>query len=172
MVREWIASLLILGLPGCSLILDFSDKAAPKDAAVDSPFPGDECAYGEPNDMVVDAFPITPGTDTGPAAICPNGTGTDDLDYYKFTVPAGTTTTTVTVDFTNARGDLDLKLYDATGTMLAQSRGFTDEEKIVCPNPPSTTPLCGALAAGDYVFEVFPAVPGATNDYTFAVTLQ
>ncbi len=172
MAREWLVSLLIATAPGCSLILDFSDSAAPHDAAIDAPYTADQCAYGEPNDTFDTAFAITPGTDTGPAAICPTMTGLDDADYYKFTVPAGTTKVTVAITFTNALGDLDLKLEDATQTPLAQSRGFTDGETITCPNAPGTSPLCATLAAGTYVFEVFPATAGATNVYSFAVTLQ
>ena len=52
--------------------------------------------------------------------------------------------------------------------MLAQSRGFLDGETIVCP---ATSPSCGALAAGEYVFEVFPALVGATNGYEIALTI-
>ena len=173
MAREWLASLLILASPGCSLILDFSDSAAPHDAAIDTPYTKDQCAYDEPNDTIDAAAVIMPATDMGPAAICPTTTGTDDLDYYKFTVPAGTNTVTVQLTFTDAIGDLDLALFDATGTMKAQSRGFGDGEKIVCPNPAGTTPLCPALTAGsDYIFEVLPGIAGATNFYSFSVTFQ
>ncbi len=164
--------LLLSALPGCSLILDFSDSAAPHDAAIDAPYTTDECAYGEPNDTFGTAANVVPGTDTGPAAICPTTSGEDDLDFFKFTVPAGTNTVIVQTMFTNALGDLDLKLYDSTQTPLAQSRGFSDGETITCPNAPGSSPVCAKLAAGDYVFEVFPATPGATNFYTFAVTLQ
>src|SRR5213082_504705 len=111
MAREWLPSLLIVASPGCSLLLDFSDSAAPHDAANDAPYT---------------AAVIVPGTDTGPAAICPTTTGTDDADYYKFTVPAGTTKVTLALQFTTALGDLDLVLFDATATMKAQSRGFGD----------------------------------------------
>ena len=172
MAREWLVSLLIATVPGCSLILDFSDSAAPHDAAIDTPYTADQCAYGEPNDSFDTATVIVAGTDTGPGAICPTMTGVDDVDYYKFTVPAGTTSTTVAIMFTNALGDLDLKLFDANQTPLAQSRGFGDGETLTCPNAPGTSPICAALSAGDYVFEVFPATPGATNFYSFAVTLQ
>ena len=33
------------------------------------------------------------------------------------------------------------------------------------------SPTCPALAAGDYVFEVFPAATGATNRYTFSLAI-
>jgi hypothetical protein len=167
MPREWLAVLVVLA-PGCSLALDFSDKAAPKDAMIDAPYTAAACAYGEPNDSVAAAFTITPGTDTGPAAICPTATA-DDVDYYKFTVPASASTVTVAIQFVNQLGDLDLKLGDAMGASLAQSRGFGDGESITCPG---MSPACVKLAAGDYVFEVFPATPGVGNGYTFSVTIQ
>ena len=37
---------------GCSLILDFSNKAIPIDAAIDAPYTDVECMYKEPNDTV------------------------------------------------------------------------------------------------------------------------
>jgi hypothetical protein len=52
--------------------------------------------------------------------------------------------------------------------MLPVSRGFGDDELIVCPG---AAPACPVLAAGDYVFEVFPAETGDANAYTFAVEL-
>jgi hypothetical protein len=145
---------------GCELILDFSDSQIPIDAAPDAPYTDDECAYKEPNDTVASAQPIAPG-ETGPAAICANDP--EDLDFYKFTVPANTASVVVGITFMNrASGDLDLKLLDSTGTMLAQSRGVTDSETITCP---AASPACAQLAAGDYIFEVFPALMGAVNSY-------
>jgi len=173
MAREWLPTLLILASPGCSLILDFSDSAAPHDAAIDTPYTKEQCDYLEPNDSLDTAAVIAPGTDTGPGAICPNMTGTDDVDYYKFNVPTGTATVTIDLTFTTALGDLDLVLFDGNGTMKAQSRGFGDGEKIVCPNPAGTTPLCAKLTEGsDYIFEVVPGIPGATNYYSFNVGFQ
>lgn len=162
-----LAGLCALGGSGCSLALDFSNSQIPKDAAIDAPYTADECAYKEPDDSIAGAAAVTP-TDTGPAAICPGAT--EDHDFYKFTVPMGATVVTIKVDFTNALGDLDLRLYDAaTSTQQGQSRGFGDEESITCPG---TSPSCPQLAPGDYVFEVFPATTGATNRYTFALTIQ
>ncbi len=169
MVREWLPTLvMLLPLTGCSLILDFSDGAIPKDAAIDAPYTQAECDYKEPNDSAATAAMITTA-DTGPAAICAGPT--EDHDFYKFTVPAMTTTVTVKISFMNRPGgDLDLRLFDKTGvSLLAQSRGFGNDETITCPG---TSPDCSALAADDYVFEVFPAVTGAVNDYTIALTMQ
>lgn len=145
-------------------MLDFSDKAVPKDAMIDAPYTDDQCAYKEPNDSFEAAAMIAP-TDTGPAAICANDPG----DYYKFTV-AGATTVTVGIQFTNRPGgDLDLELLDPTGMRQSISRGFGDGESITCPG---SAPACDALTDGDYVLRVFPATSGAVNAYTFSLTIQ
>ncbi|HUJ60757.1 MAG TPA: pre-peptidase C-terminal domain-containing protein [Kofleriaceae bacterium] len=155
--------------PGCSWLLDFSSSQIPKDAAIDAPYTADECAYKEPNDTVATAAPVTP-SDMGPAAICPTSdAGTMDLDYYSFAVPAGTTSVTVSISFTDALGDLDLDLDMADGTPITHSRGFGDGESITCP---AQQPPCPSLAAGTYVFEVYPGEQGATNSYTFTLALQ
>jgi hypothetical protein len=167
MVRELVAALLVLLAGGCSLLLDFSDQAIPKDAALDGPFDAAECAYKEPDDTALAAAMIAP-SDTGPAAICPGAV--EDHDFYRFTVPAATARVEIRVDAVfRPGGDLDLRLYDGAGaTVLAESLGFSDEERITCPG---SVPACPALAAGDYVFEVFPAVTGAVNRYTFALAI-
>lgn len=155
-------------LAGCSLLLDFSNGAIPKDGPAESPFSQAECDYKEPNDSANGAAVIDPTVDTGPAAICAGGI--DDHDFYRFTVPAAITTVRVAIMFTNGpTGDLDLRLYDKTGTtVLSRSSGFGDSETIVCPG---ASPSCPALAADDYIFEVFPALTGSVNAYTMGVTL-
>ena len=52
--------------------------------------------------------------------------------------------------------------------MIAQSRGFTGTETITCPG---LAPACNALLPGDYVFEVFPALPTGFNAYEFSVAI-
>src|ERR1041384_3646263 len=167
MVRDCAACLLMLPALGCSWILDFSDSAIPKDAHTDAPYTQAECDYKEPTDSAATAAVVGP-TDTGPAAICAGDA--EDHDFYRFTVPAATTRVEIRVDYTlRMTGHIDLRLLDKTGTtVVAQSHGFGDEELIVCPG---SSPACPALAADDYLFEVFPAVVGAVNDYTFALTL-
>ena len=173
MVRELLLPALVAAiapLAGCSVILDFSPKAVPIDAAIDAVYSQDECDYKEPNDTLATAAIVVPG-DTGPAAVCASSDGSEDDDYYQFAVPAGTTTVTITLDFIERPGgDLDLRLFDVSnGSMLSESVGFGNEEKIVCPG---TSPSCVALAAGNYAFEVYPGEPGAVNDYTFSLALQ
>ena len=169
MLRVWAFASAVVLATGCSFVLNFSNNEIPKDAAIDGPFTADECGYKEPNESQATAAPITPA-DTGPAAICPTTTGSDDADWYAFNVPAGTTKVTITLQFTNRPGgDLDLELWDSTPSRRAQSRGFGDNEMIVCP---AASPPCTTLEPGDYAFLVEPGTPGDINDYTFSVQLQ
>jgi hypothetical protein len=168
MVRECVLGLLLAQLAGCSLILDFSESAIPIDAAPDSPFTEEQCAYREPNNSIAEAAAITTA-EMGVAAIC--ASDPEDHDFYRFTVPDLTASVAISIQFTsNSSGnrDLDLQLFDAAGTMVAQSRSFADNETITCP---AASPACQALVAGDYVFEVFPAQAGATNNYAIALTI-
>ena len=165
MVRECVALSIVALTPGCSLILDF-DEGAASDASIDSRYTQAECDYKEPNDSVATAMVLATG-ETGPAAICPAMSGNpEDADFYKFTVSSAIVT--VGIQFTNrALGDLDIRLLDAGGIMVAQSRGFGDGETIVCPDD---SPQCPTLAPGDYLLHVFPAVPGSTNTYTISIS--
>lgn len=174
MVREcWLPLCLVATSAlstGCSLVLDFSDSQIPIDAPPDAPYTIEQCMYKEPNDTVETAAMIDP-SEMGPAAICAPAMPTDpeDTDFYKFTVPANTASVQVKISFmTSPKGDLDLKLLDATGTMLAQSRGFLDTESITCP---AMSPACAALAEGDYIFQVLPGSAMATNPYTIELTI-
>ena len=90
-------------------------------------------------------------------------------------MPPNTKSITISISFiSSTTGDLDLRLVDTTGTTIhASSFGFGNIEKIVCPG---VSPLCTLgntppIPAADYVFEVFPAVPGATNRYDIALTI-
>lgn len=166
MVRECVPVLVAALCPGCSLILDFSDSAAPKDASIDAVYTQEQCDYKEPNDSVTDA-PMVVAGDMGPAAICaPTGGAAEDHDFYKFTV--ATVPFTVGIQFMNRPGgDLDMKVYKSDGTLLGQSRGFGNTESITCPG---SAPACPSVTPGDFVIEVFPAVTGAVNTYTFTFT--
>jgi len=163
MIREFAVAVL-LPAQGCSLALDFSDPAIPRDAAPDAFVAPAACGYKEPNDSVAAAAPVT-ASDTGPAAICPGAT--EDHDFYAVVVPA-MTRLEIRLDYAFRPGaDLDLRLYDGEA-MPPASRGFGNEEVIACPG---ATPACPMLEAGTYVFEVFPAQTGDTNTYTFAIEL-
>lgn len=164
MFREYAAAALIATLcPACSLILDF-DEPPPADAMIDGPYTKTECDFKEPNNSLDTAADVT-SADTGPAAIC---AGTDeDHDFYRFT--ASSLPTTIMIAFTQRDGgDLDLRLWDAAGTMVAQSREFGATEMLTCPG---ASPACPKLTAGSsWVFEVFPGKAGAANSYTFSVS--
>lgn len=159
----WVAP--CLAASGCSLILDFSGETKPP---VDAPFTDVECAFAEPNDTLATAATLAV-TDVGPAAICSTAMGVDDHDFYKLTIPDNSSTTFKITFVTFATGDLDLKLTDAQGTTLASSRGFDNDEEILCPG--ASPPCAGPLAAGDYFLEVFPANPGMANRYDLAITV-
>lgn len=169
-MRECLVVAAAVWSAGCSLVLDFSDNKIPADAAIDAPYTDDECTYKEPNESI-DMAAVIAATDTGPAAIC--AATPEDHDFYKFTMPAATTTATIKIMFTNRPGgDLDLRLWDpaAPANPIGQSRGFGDDETLVCPG---ASPSCPALTPGsDYVLEVLPGVAGNVNAYTFSVAFQ
>ena len=81
---------------------------------------------------------------------------TNDVDYYKFTLPVrGTANHKLGISFNNALGDLDIALLDQTGNVLDRSETATGEE---------TLSLDG-LAVGVYYLKVY-GNGEATNRYT------
>ena len=174
MVRAGLAALCLASLAGlasasgCSLLLDFSPGAIPADGLPPPPYTQAECDYLEPNNAPAEAATFTTA-DVGRAAICPGDA--EDHDFYRFTVPANTASVSVRITLNSAgpTRDLDLRITDtAGGTMYGQSRGFENEELIVCPG---SSPVCPRLDAGDYLFEVFPATADAVNRYDIALTI-
>ncbi|HTJ44874.1 MAG TPA: hypothetical protein VL463_22360 [Kofleriaceae bacterium] len=163
------ACALALACGGCEVLLDFGvhADAGPADASpVDATLVPDPCTVMEPNDDVTTAMQLTTGENRY-AAICPS----NDLDFYKVSIVQGQTLDFKAL-FKNANGDLDLQLYDATGTsVVAESRSFDDDEEVKCPNDTGMAPTCPALNAGDYVVKIFPAVPGTMNVYRLDVTI-
>jgi len=60
-----------------------------------------------------------------------NGLGVQaDEDWYKIYVSAGYEKVLVDLQFTHADGDINLKLYNSSGTQLAYSDSDTDNESI------------------------------------------
>jgi hypothetical protein len=160
--RALALGLLVAPLGGCSLILDFSGST---EKPIDAPFTQLECDFKEPNDTRDTAIALDV-TDIGPAAICPKA-GVDDHDFYRVTVPTNTSVSFKITYFFSPTGDLDLQLTDTQGGILSSSRGFDNDEIIVCPG--ASPPCAGPLAAGEYLLEVFPAEPGKANRYDIAI---
>lgn len=145
---------------GCSAILDFSgslvDAGPQPDAALfdadttdadpTAPDAGpDPRTLFEPNNTFAEAATIVPGS-YGPIAIYNVG----DHDFYKFTL-AALQDVTITVEFLQTDGDLDLKLYDAAFTLIPpSSEGFMSNEQIV-----HTTATNGQIGPGDFYIEVY-----------------
>jgi hypothetical protein len=154
----------LLGLGGCTLILDFSEPvrvsdAGPGDdagAAIDAALP---CDLDEPNDAIDEATPVT--SDAVASALCPAG----DVDVYGFTLD--TPVDVVAVLTFDAADDLDLILVDADGNALTVSNGTGGEERIE-----RSTALANLLPAGDYGVEVVAADDaGGVAGYTLDVAI-
>lgn len=85
----------------------------------------------------------------------------DTQDWYRFTMrAAGTATTAVALGFSNARGDLDLRLYNASGGLLRSSLGHGDGERV----------SLSGLSAGTYYVQVV-GYRGAHNS-SYSLDLQ
>jgi hypothetical protein len=106
----------------------------------------------EENDSRAAAAALTDGSH-GDLMICD-----EDDDWYV--VSAGAGTLIAAIHFTNATGDLDLELVDATGNQLKSSAGVGDSETV---EHTVTSP-------GDYYIHVF-AYSGARNSYSLNVTV-
>ena len=84
----------------------------------------------------------------------------DAVDWYRITTSAtGTASNTVSINFQNAQGNLQLALYNSAGTLLATSAGTGNTETI----------SLSGRAAGTYYVDVYGA-NGATNpNYSLTV---
>ncbi len=94
--------------------------------------------------------------------ICPR-----DDDYVRFNV-SSPTGVVITLVFDHSMGDLDLELYGPSGTLVAASRGTTDEEDITMDlfeTGTYTIRVLGYMGAlGDYLGEVrFTSFSGCTS---------
>jgi hypothetical protein len=145
---------------GCTLLLDFDDPPGPPDAMVPDAIPAAACEYGEPNDQRSMAFPLEVVSGQS-AGICTEG----DRDFYAITLFDTGAEVTVEVLFMQdgARGDLDMRLLDVDGNIVARSLSTDADERIVCPG---TSPACPQLAPGNYFVEVFGFADSTLNGYT------
>jgi hypothetical protein len=84
----------------------------------------------------------------------------DSQDWFRFTMPgAGAAANYLAVQFQHAQGDLDVRLYDAAGTLVRASDSPTNEERV----------SLDGLAAGTYYVQVY-GYDGARNpNYTLDV---
>src|SRR5262249_55543481 len=83
----------------------------------------------------------------------------DSADWFRFTINQAGSSSAVTIRFQHAQGNLDLRLYDASGTQLRSSEGTGDSERI----------SLDGLAAGTYHVQVY-GYPGAHNpNYTLEI---
>jgi len=96
------------------------DMLAILDPLVPPCSPGD---WFEPNDTQATASPILPPATTGLGA-CP----TDD-DWFAFDAPDAATID-ISAIFADAEGDVDIELYDSSGTWLDGSYTATDDEQL------------------------------------------
>lgn len=109
----------------------------------------------EENDTISTASTMAVGGTTNGLVVC-----SGDPDYYAFT-PSSSGTLTLSIAFTHANGDLDMRLYDgASQALLGSSTGTSDSESI------SMTVTGGHL----YKLKVY-GFAGAANGYTMTTTL-
>jgi len=171
MARAWRWGALtasLLGLAGCSLILDFGGDLIDGGPSDDSGSPpsdaADYCDAFEMNNTQATATPIEAGSFT--AAICPKG----DRDFYSFSVN-GSQDVLIEITFDNmgGLGDLDMLLYSETGAeLMPKGNGFGNSETI----ERSATSTEGRLPAGNYAVQVFAFDNQRENNYDFTLTVE
>ncbi len=166
-----LLSALLLGTSaGCSLLLDFSEKAdagSGEDANAIDAGPvgdgGDPCTAYEPNDALAEAIAIEPGT-YEPLAICPAG----DDDYFSFVV-GDNQDMVVEALFSNqgGAGDLEMRLYNSSGEVVDRSETFNDNERI-------ERSLAGSnqLLAGTYIVQMYGFNDTTENTYSLVLTIS
>lgn len=112
----------------------------------------------EPNDSSAAATPLTAGAHSS-LSICPS-----DEDFYSFVAPPNASLS-IDVAFSDAEGDIDLELLDATGTQVALSDSDTDDESIRHTVTSSGTYVVRVLLWGDD-----GSVPGNVYDLDLGVS--
>ena len=78
----------------------------------------------EPNDSLVAAAPVSLPLSEEALTICP-----EDQDYYSFPLTEGGIAQ-IDASFNTAEGDINIRLFDPDGAVVAQSTSETDGEKI------------------------------------------
>lgn len=127
------------------------------DTGTTPPPPSTDDSY-ENNDTISTANNL--GTLTASRTIS-NLVMADGNDWYRFTLStAGTSTSSIVINFQHAQGDLDLELYTSSGTRLAFSAGTSNTETISLSN----------LAAGTYHVRVLGYQGAANPNYSMVLT--
>jgi subtilisin family serine protease len=158
---------------GCAaLLIESGDATTPAaiEAALESSafvvsnngqvYPRIDCGVGSssvcpPDDSLEDNDTLATATVVGSVATIP-AIGCDD-DYYAFPANSGDGID-VNLSFLDDNGNLDLGLYDPSGTLVASSASTTDNESV------SHT----AASTGTYTARVY-TVGGDTNSYNLAI---
>ena len=99
----------------------------------------------EENDTQKLAFDLTPYMDKWLSETIGEGIAADD-DYYKIKIPNGKTRLQIDMRYQVSRGDIDLKLVDSTGKVVASSSNIGDDEYIDFT----------VASGGTYFLRVFP----------------
>ena len=115
--------------------------------------PGDDA--WEDADALDSAWDVAVGVDALQAIVC-----STDRDFYAFRGQAGCAYT-ATVAFTDLDGDIDARLYDASGLAVRTSAGVVDNEVLTWTVP--------AGAEQRLRLEVYGYLFGATGQNTYSV---
>jgi len=84
----------------------------------------------------------------------------DANDWFRFTTTGvGTSTSNVTISFQNAQGNLQLALYNSSGSLLAASQSTNDSETI----------SLSGRAAGTYYVKVYGTNGALNPDYSLTI---
>ena len=109
----------------------------------------------EENDTLATAYDLSSDEYTWLSTINGSGIQADD-DFYKIHVTLGYEHVIVDLQFTHADGDIDMALYDASGTWLVGSDSSTDNENI---------DYIVSAGGTDYYIRVYYGNQGNTYDF-------
>jgi Bacterial Ig domain/Dockerin type I domain/Bacterial pre-peptidase C-terminal domain len=110
----------------------------------------------EPNDSAGAATALTSSDQT----LAPLTIHANDVDYFRFT-SASTGNATINLSFTHVAGNLDLRLMDASGSVLATSATNADKESITF----------GLTRGSDYYVSVYSSVNATNRSYVLQLDL-
>ena len=88
--------------------------------------------------------------------------GSNDLDWFQFSLPQNLTVN-IEVAFVHADGDIDIYLYDNSGSPLSSSESLTDDENIT---------ILLTTAGGPYYLEVRMVSVDSCSPYVLSIQGQ